>query len=598
MPTEPTESDIPSAESRAESRVWRWAAPLALLLGLALTLLVWQTTRQQVQAAAQLQFNRLADHMRIDLQARLDLLRRTTRGGAAFYSTSPKVDDDLFRDYVRALNLPLHQPGVMGLGYATWKPRADIASLQRRMVAEGLTDFRIRPASSGSHVSAILYLEPLTAANRRAIGYDMSTNPVRRAAMQSARDSGEAALSGMVELVQDQLQPQPKTTPTSIQAKPEPSALPRTMARPGFLLYMPVFHHGQPRATPAARAAALRGWVYMPVRAQDLIDHLPSGQGLGTDFTLRVRDLGAHGGGLLYSGPQAAGSGAFQETLLLDFSGRRWALHFVSLPAFERAQRNITPPIILASGLGLTLLLGAVLDLLRRGRERAQKKALRMTQDLRRSDMAMRDSLKQKDLLLHEIHHRVKNNLQVVHSLLDLQADTITDGETLTRLRDAQARVRAMALIHQVLYQSHDFAQVDFGNYLELLLGELRQTLGHERIRVSSEVQPVTLDLKTAIPCGLLTSEAVSNAFKHAFPQGHEGMIHVRLSHTPAGVELSVADNGVGLAPGWKDKATLGMRLIELLAEQCGGKLTIHTGVGTRIVVVLPPSSGKSINPA
>ncbi len=597
MPTESAESDIPSADPRAESRVWRWAAPLALVLGLALTLLVWQTTRLQAQAAAQLQFNRLADHMRIDMQARLDLLRRTTRGGAAFYSTSPKVDDDLFRGYVRALNLPLHQPGVVGLGYATWKPRSDIAALQRRMAAEGLTDFHVHPTSSGSHVSAILYLEPLTVANKRAIGYDMSTNPVRRAAMQSARDSGEAALSGVVELVQDQPL-QPATTPSSSRAQPEQPDQPRTPARPGFLLYMPVYHHGQPRATPAERSAALRGWVYMPVRAQDLIDNLPSGQGLGTDFTLRVHDLGSHGGGLLYSGPQAMRPGAFQETLMLDFSGRRWALHFASLPAFERAQRSITPPIILASGLALTLLLGAVLDLLRRGQERAQRKALRMTQDLRRSDLAMRDSLKQKDLLLQEIHHRVKNNLQVVHSLLDLQADTIADGETLTRLRDAQARVRAMALIHQVLYQSHDFAQVDFGNYLELLLGELRQTLGHGRIQVSSEVQPVTLDLKTAIPCGLLTSEAVSNAFKHAFPQGREGLIHVRLSHTEAGVELSVADNGVGLAPGWKDKATLGMRLIELLAEQCGGKLAIHTGVGTRIVVLLPQSPGKTIHPA
>ncbi|MHB1668554.1 CHASE domain-containing protein [Thiomonas sp.] len=139
MSTLPAESDIPSAGSRASSRVWRWAAPLALRVGLVLTLLVWQTTR----------------------------------GGAAFYSTSPKVDDDLFRDYVRALNLPLHQPGVMGLGHATRKPRPDIAALQLRMVAEGLTDFHIRPASSGSHVSAILYLEPLNAANKRAIGYDM-----------------------------------------------------------------------------------------------------------------------------------------------------------------------------------------------------------------------------------------------------------------------------------------------------------------------------------------------------------------------------------------------------------------------------------------
>ncbi|SCC95847.1 hypothetical protein THIX_90622 [Thiomonas sp. X19] len=254
-----------------------------------------------------------------------------------------------------------------------------------------------------------LHLEPLNAADKRAIGYDMSSNPVRWTAMQSARDSRQAALSGMVGLVRDQ----PKnlnTTPPDPPTKPEQPGQPRTTARSGFLLSMPVFHHIQPRATPAERGAALRGWVYMPVRAQDLIDKPAQRAGTGHGFHAahsrprrpRWRDA--------LQRSASPGDSAFQETLTLDFSGRRWALSFASLRAFERAQRNLTPQIVPASGLALTL-----------------------------------------------------------------------------------------------------------------LLAELRQTLGHERIKVSSEVQPVTLDLKTAIPCGLLTSEAVSNAFKHAFREDARG---------------------------------------------------------------------------
>lgn len=214
--------------------------------------------------------------------------------------------------------------------------------------------------------------------------------------------------------------------------------------------------------------------------------------------------------------------------------------------------------------------------------------------DRRRMEANQARMLKDKETLLQEVHHRVKNNLQVIHSLFELQVDSITDPTARACLADAQARVRAMALIHQVLYQSHDFAEVNFSDYLALLLRDLGATLGRSEIVVRCDTQAVRMNLQRAIPCGLLMSEAVSNAYKHAFPGQRSGGISLSLRQAVDGVEMTVADNGVGLPPDWRERDTLGMRLITLLAEQCGARLSIQTGMGTRIALYWADKSDKT----
>jgi two-component system, sensor histidine kinase PdtaS len=205
----------------------------------------------------------------------------------------------------------------------------------------------------------------------------------------------------------------------------------------------------------------------------------------------------------------------------------------------------------------------------------------------------IRSALREKDILLGEVLHRVKNNLQVIDSLLDLQSAKTSDPAALELLRESQNRVRSMAQIHQSLYQSKDFGRVDFGNFLENLVPALLSSygIGPERIAVAINSSHVLLPIDAAIPCGLAVNELISNALKHAFPASREGEIRIDLDREDAGqVVLTVSDNGVGLpdALGMEQPATLGLQLVSLLADQLGGNLSVQKAKPTRFTLRFP----------
>ena len=197
-------------------------------------------------------------------------------------------------------------------------------------------------------------------------------------------------------------------------------------------------------------------------------------------------------------------------------------------------------------------------------------------------------ALQEKETLLKEIHHRVKNNLQVVHSLLDLQAGRSDDPAVAAMFRDSQARVRSMALIHQTLYQSKNLAAVAFDEYLAALTREMEAGYGGLNVRMVLEAVPLTLDIQTAIPCGLWVSELASNGFKHAFPDGRPGRITVGLAHDGAHMTVTVADDGVGLPADAGERGSLGNQLVRLLAEQVGGEMRVENSAGSRFALTLP----------
>lgn len=153
-------------------------------------------------------------------------------------------------------------------------------------------------------------------------------------------------------------------------------------------------------------------------------------------------------------------------------------------------------------------------------------------------------------MLPGEIHHRVKNNLHVVHSLLNLQSSMISDPAVKSMLMDSQNRIQSMALIHQTLYQSNDFASVDFSGFLDVLIPTLVTTYGFSDKKIDLKVNAgqVNLPINSAIPCGLLINELITNAIKQAFPVEQNGEIEISLSRLDNGmVELVIADNGVGI---------------------------------------------------
>jgi PAS domain S-box-containing protein len=225
--------------------------------------------------------------------------------------------------------------------------------------------------------------------------------------------------------------------------------------------------------------------------------------------------------------------------------------------------------------------------------DRAMVWAIVDISDRKQKEDRIQAALREKDVLLGEIHHRVKNNLQIVCSLLDLQSARISDQKVLDMLRDSQNRIRSMALIHQTLYQSKDFAEVNFGRFLETLVPTLIASYGVDpnRIMLTIDAEQVLLPIDAAIPCGLAVNELISNALQHAFRDGNGGEITVVLAQeTGSQVMLVVSDNGTGV-PDHIDMpttGTLGLQLVSLLAEQLGGSVAMQRSNPTRFTLRFP----------
>jgi PAS domain S-box-containing protein len=195
-------------------------------------------------------------------------------------------------------------------------------------------------------------------------------------------------------------------------------------------------------------------------------------------------------------------------------------------------------------------------------------------------------SLGEKELLLQEIHHRVKNNMQIISSMLRLQAEPVKEKNYLTILSDSQNRIRAMSLIHEKLYQSKDLAHINFSEYASDLTEELMRSYGDgSSIVMKTESKNIMLGIDTAIPCGLIINELVSNSLKYAFPRGRRGEISVALARINEDeLELTVSDNGIGLPENidFRNTESLGLRLVTILAEnQLRGKIELKRIEGT-----------------
>ena len=202
----------------------------------------------------------------------------------------------------------------------------------------------------------------------------------------------------------------------------------------------------------------------------------------------------------------------------------------------------------------------------------------------------LRASLNEKEVLLKEIHHRVKNNMQVISSLISLQADEMQDAALRAVLLELTNRVRSMAMVHEKLYRSADLAQIDFSDYAKTLVNYLWRAHGARSsdIRLAFDLKPIPFPVNAAVPCGLILNELVSNALKHAFSGCDDGEVNVSLHDGERGrVCLSVRDNGMGLPEGfdWQQGGSLGLRLVKMLAQQLGGTIETGPGPGTEFRV-------------
>lgn len=202
-------------------------------------------------------------------------------------------------------------------------------------------------------------------------------------------------------------------------------------------------------------------------------------------------------------------------------------------------------------------------------------------------------SLTEKEALIKEIHHRVKNNLQIISSLVNLQSGNVSDKNALSALNETQARIRTMALIHEKMYRSTDLSRINLAEYISNLTKALFSIYNTNQFPVSLNLnlaENVKIDMDTAVPCGLIINELVSNSLKHAFPGGRKGEVTVGLTKNDSRVILTVSDDGVGFPPDLDHRSTetLGMQLVNTLTEQLDGNINIVNENGTMVKIDFP----------
>jgi len=356
--------DRPAAPRASSPRPLLLAA-LVFLASLIVTYLVADSAERAAESELESTFHYRARDLETALQRRMAVYEQVLRGARGFLRGSVDVSRADFADYYALLRLNERFPGIEALGVASIIPRAGLDAHVAAVRAEGFRDYDVMPPGERAVYTAITHIEPFTQRNRRAFGYDMYSEPVRRSAMEAARDSGRAASTGKVTLIQEG-------------GHAEQS---------GFLMYVPVYRANQPSATAAERRAAIAGWVYAPFRMNDLM------QGLGgahaSDLEVEVYDgLTAAPAALLYrsAGAHPAGRRAlYTYGAVLDNAGRPWTLAIASSPAFEAARAHRSTLAIALSGIGLGLLLSLVIWLLASERRRALQLAGGMTLELRES---------------------------------------------------------------------------------------------------------------------------------------------------------------------------------------------------------------------
>jgi PAS domain S-box-containing protein len=375
MPSTPQAPDVRPAAT-ASSAVGHALALLVLLASLLLVYLYWRGAHEREMTAARAEFAARAEEASSLVAQRLGNYELFARGGVSLFASVARPSRRQWRTYVEGLSLGQRYPDAVGLGFAVEATPQQLSELQRMLREAGEGMLSVWPHGVRGTYGPVLYLEPLTHENAASIGFDLYADPVRRAAMDQARDTGQPRLSGGIELLRDR---------GSAGA-----------AQPGALLLLPVYRSGDRPDGVQARRESMQGWVYVPFGIGDLVAEAL--RRAPQRLRLRVFDLDGDTGSagrLLYQDPKFAEAPAspFRATTTIDAYGRRWRLEFVSGPRAALDARLRTQRSILVVGAVASVLLYGIALVLATTRSRADRLAARMTESYRRSEQRFRSAM-------------------------------------------------------------------------------------------------------------------------------------------------------------------------------------------------------------
>lgn len=363
--------DVSTAEQYRFTRFLPW---VILFVFLAFTYHLWKIERNENVQRLQYDFNFSVQEGTERIKQRLLAYEQVLRSAQGLFAASGKVSRDQFHAYVVELHLEENYPGIQGVGFSLIVPPEQkdkhIAAVRTEITRSDIPPYTIKPEGNRSIYTSVIYLEPFSGSNLRAFGYDMFSDPVRRSAMEQARDSGKASNSGKVILLQE--------AGKDVQS--------------GFLMYLPVYKNDMPHNTVAERRANIIGWLYAPFRMGDLMQGIPGVHAGELDYKVYDGDqvLDQH---LMYDtdiNPPANANFSAKE--LINLAGHDWTFYISSTPSFEARLDAHSTSLIAKSGIGGSLLLALLSWLLLSGRKRAYQLARELNRELIHSQTALQQS--------------------------------------------------------------------------------------------------------------------------------------------------------------------------------------------------------------
>lgn len=559
---------------------------LILLPSLLVTLAAWWGVSSQERALQRVRFDAVADEAVAEIVNRVATYEHTLRGASALFDASSEVKRDDWGRYVARLDLGRRYPGIQGLGFAERVAPDRLEQHERDVHASGYPDYRVTPTHPREIYYPIVFLEPLSGRNLRAFGYDMFSDPVRRAAMVRARDSFGPTLSGKVMLVQE--------TGEDVQA--------------GALLYLPVYQSGGDVSDPDARRAAIQGFVYAPFRIGDLVTAI-LGRRLDA-VCIGLFDESMAPENLLFANPGCT-PGAFEVTQVIDMYGREWIVRIRSTPALDTTLgEGVFSWIVLVSGFAITLLLMIAAHLMIAERHRwAALRRANQALDAARRQAEGADAAKTR--FLAAASHDLRQPLQTLGIYLHLLADR--GGERLRPL--VESAMQGFDATSRLLNSLLDIAALESGK----MRPEVKRIdIAALVTRIADEARPAAqlrgLDLRVRMCTAevetdpVMLERVVRNLVENALKYTRAGGILVACRATVDAVRISVADSGPGIPSEQRELifedfyqianqerdsrkgVGLGLATVARLSRLLGYRLELFSrmGQGSTFVVVVP----------
>ena len=501
------------------SRAWPW---VILALGLVLTWQAWLGQSRFNELELQAEFDARVTDGTNRVQLRMDSYQQVLRGVAGLLSTGSEVNREQFRAYVQALNLADRYPGIQGVGLNVLVPAAEREAHVKAVRRSGVPDYDIRPPGVRDPYTAIVFIEPFAGRNLRALGFDTYAEPIRRAAMDRAWETGQGALTGRLTLVQE--------TGKDVQA--------------GVLMFLPLYFHAVNAQTADERRASLRGWVSGVFRMNDFMAGVLGAR--RDDIGIRIYDgtqeLPEQ---LLYASDPAsaeqAGAGRFKSRSVINVAGREWTMAFHSTPAFEAGLQTGSARLMAGAGLAGSVMLALLVHLLARGRQRAEAAS------------------RVKSEFLANMSHEIRTPMNAIIGFSGLALKT----ELSARQRDYMTKIQAssrhlLGLINDIL----DLSKIEAGKVtIEAAPFDLLDVIDNVASLVSQKCAEkgleLIVDVEPQVPHALVgdslrLSQVLINYANNAvkFTERGEITLRVRCQRSQPGralLHFSVSDTGIGL---------------------------------------------------